>query len=123
MILFIDFLSNNHSFAYARDKVKISENIKLIGGAFMLEIETAIILNHKDCFVTSAGVYLIILQKVKNEVMMFLDVRKITEIETILFETETNCNKDTANELYEFYLELSKSHVDNVGLTSELQSE
>ena len=89
MNLFVDFIANNNQLAYARDVIKIERNIKLISPELSLEVETARILNNKDYFITNNGVYIVFLDlNRENTIMLFYDVRLISEIELVLFEIE-----------------------------------
>jgi len=55
--------------------------------------------------------------------MLFYDATLVEEIEVTLFEIEKEYSKETARAFHRLYLELSESHLDNVGLTSEVGSE
>ena len=122
--LFVDFIANNNQLAYARDVIKIERNIKLISPELSLEVETARILNNKDYFITNNGVYIVFLDlNRENTIMLFYDVRLISEIELVLFEIEKKYNTQIASEFHQVYIELLSNHSDTVGLTDELESE
>ena len=124
MNLFVDFIANNNQLAYARDVIKIERNIKLISPELRLEVETARILNNKDYFITNNGVYIVFLDlNRENTIMLFYDVRLISEIELVLFEIEKKYNTQIASEFHQVYIELLSNHSDTVGLTDELESE
>lgn len=124
MNLFVDFIANNNQLAYARDVIKIERNIKLISPELSLEVETARILNNKDYFITNNGVYIVFLDlNRENTIMLFYDVRLISEIELVLFEIEKKYNTQIASEFHQVYIELLSNHSDTVGLTDELESE
>ena len=124
MNLFVDFIANNNQLAYARDVIKIERNIKLISPELSLEFETARILNNKDYFITNNGVYIVFLDlNRENTIMLFYDVRLISEIELVLFEIEKKYNTQIASEFHQVYIELLSNHSDTVGLTDELESE
>ena len=89
-----------------------------------MEVETARILNNKDYFITNKGVYIVFLDlNRENTIMLFYDVRLISEIELVLFEIEKKYNTQIASEFHQVYIELLSNHSDTVGLTDELESE